>query len=269
LPQDDGDQEGEEDGESGRLRRRRGRRGGRRRVRREEGVGPGGDIGQAAADTVEIVPADAAPPVNGALAPDEDATAVPASPDWWSPAAASDSSTALTATAIETASLPAIAGEASPAKPSSTETLPVTGEAAPPLSDEVAPAGNGALPAPDAVAPAGSEGPHAPDAVAPAGNEAPPPASPRTEMSGYGENPNGEDVSGTDFAQASEPGPSDQTDAAPANTEPAAKPVAEEPPPSETQPSATLEYTSTQLVEEVKEKPENPRRGWWQRLIQS
>ncbi|HEY2539303.1 MAG TPA: Rne/Rng family ribonuclease [Stellaceae bacterium] len=269
LPQDDGDQEGEEDGESGRLRRRRGRRGGRRRVRREEGVGPGGDIGQAAADTVEIVPADAAPPVNGALAPDEDATAVPASPDWWSPAAASDSSTALTATAIETASLPAIAGEASPAKPSSTETLPVTGEAAPPLPDEVAPAGNGALPAPDAVAPAGSEGPHAPDAVAPAGNEAPPPASPRTEMSGYGENPNGEDVSGTDFAQASEPGPSDQTDAAPANTEPAAKPVAEEPPPSETQPSATLEYTSTQLVEEVKEKPENPRRGWWQRLIQS
>jgi ribonuclease E len=265
----DSDQEGDEDGEGGRLRRRRGRRGGRRRVRREEGGGPGGDIGQAAADTVEIVPADAAPPMNGALAPDEDTAAVPASPEWWSPAAASDSSTALTTTAIETASLPAIAGEAAPAEPSSTETLPDMGEAASPLSDEVAPAGNGALPAPDAVAPVGNEWPPAPDSYRLAGNEAAPPASPRPEMSGYGENPNGEDISGTDFAQASEPGRLNQTDPAPANTEPAAEPVAEEPSPSETQPSATLEHTSTQLVEEVKKKPENPRRGWWQRLIQS
>ncbi len=265
----DSDQEADEDGEGGRLRRRRGRRGGRRRVRREEGVGPGGDIGQAAADTVEIVPADAAPPINGALAPDEDAAAVPARPEWWSPAAASDSSTAVTATAIETASLPALAGEAAPAEPASTGTSPLMGEVAPPLSDEVAPAGNGTLPVPDAVAPAGNEAPHAPDAGRLAGNEAPPPASPSAEMSGYGENPNGEGTGGTDFAQAFEPGLSDQTDAAPATTEPAAKPVAEEPPSSETQPSATLEYTSTQLVEEVKKKPENPRRGWWQRLIQS
>jgi ribonuclease E len=283
LPQEDGDQEADEDGEGGRLRRRRGRRGGRRRVRREEGVGPGGDIGQIAADTVEIVPADAAPPVNGALAPDEDAAAVPARQEWWSPAAASDSSTALTATAIETASLPAIAGEAAPAEPSSTETSPVMGEVVPPLSDEVAPAGNGVLPASDGVAPAGNERPPAPDAVALAGNgeppapdagrlagnEAPPPASPGAEMSGYGEKPNGEGTGGTDFAQAFEPGLSDQTNATPANTELAARPVAEEPPPSETRSSATLEYTSTQLVEEVKEKSENPRRGWWQRLIQS
>jgi ribonuclease E len=228
----DGDQEGEEDGEEGRLRRRRGRRGGRRRGRREESAGSGGEIGRAAADSVEIVPADAAPPGDGGFGPDEGAAAAAANQDWWSrPAAAGPSA----ASEIETASLPALAGEAAPAAPSA-------------LVDEPA------LPASEAAVAAGGEIPFVP---------------PGTDLFGSNKHPSSDRASGVAAAETSEQDLATRQDAISADTEPASEAVSEAPSPPEIRPAATEQNEPTEIVEEVKNKPENPRRGWWQRLIQS
>jgi ribonuclease E len=238
LSQTEDDQEGDEDGEAERLRRRRGRRGGRRRGRREEGAAANGEIARAAADIVEIVPADATPPGNGALELGETGATVSADLVWWSHSAASDSLEPSTATAIETASLPALAGE----------TTPPAASAAAEASAAAAEA------APQPTAAAGHRAPHAP---------------PAADMLGNDRSPSGERASGAHLAQTMEAGVSDRPDDAAANTESAAEPVSEPPAATATEPPETQEITSTELVEEVNEKPENPRRGWWQRLIQS
>jgi len=93
----DDDQEDDEEGaDSDRRRRRRGRRGGRRRGRREGSTEPGFGAPRPASDTVEILPV---PEVEEAeAAPVEDRASL---------------SFEVSAVAIETASLPALAGEPS------------------------------------------------------------------------------------------------------------------------------------------------------------
>ena len=56
---------------------------------------------------------------------------------------------------------------------------------------------------------------------------------------------------------------------APIQTAPQPEPAHEAPPTSEVQPIPATESEPAQIVQEVTKKPENPRRGWWQRLIQS
>jgi ribonuclease E len=86
--------DGDEESEAERRRRRRGRRGGRRRVRREGGVVSGFEEPRPAVDTVEILPT---PEVE-----ESEQTLVEARTSW-----ADD----IGAVAIETASLPALAGD--------------------------------------------------------------------------------------------------------------------------------------------------------------
>ncbi len=113
VQETEGDQEGEDDSEAGRARRRRGRRGGRRRGRREDNGG-GTEIGHAAADTVEIVPTDAGGAAEEGFLdepePVEATESVRSQPIYAEPALAT------AATEIETASLPALAGDGMPSE---------------------------------------------------------------------------------------------------------------------------------------------------------
>jgi ribonuclease E len=86
--------DGDEESEAERRRRRRGRRGGRRRVRREGGVVSGFEEPRPAVDTVEILPT---PEVE-----ESEQTLVEARTSWPED---------IGAVAIETASLPALAGD--------------------------------------------------------------------------------------------------------------------------------------------------------------
>jgi ribonuclease E len=93
----DGDRRDVEEGDAERRRRRRGRRGGRRRGRREGGVELGFEVPRPASDTVEIL---------SVAQVEESEPAVAEPPPTWS--------FELPAGAIETASLPALAGDSSP-----------------------------------------------------------------------------------------------------------------------------------------------------------
>src|SRR5205814_5618435 len=86
--------DGDDESDAERRHRRRGRRGGRRRVRRESGVEPGFEEPRPAVDTVEILPT---PEVQ-----ESEQTLVEARAGW---------ATEIGAVAIETASLPALAGD--------------------------------------------------------------------------------------------------------------------------------------------------------------
>jgi ribonuclease E len=173
--------EGDEESEAERRRRRRGRRGGRRRGRREGGVEPGFEEPRPASDTVEILPAPEVEEPEPALVEARSAWRVETG-----------------AVAIETASLPALAGEAGESG------------AAPPLEP--------AEPPPSAE---GHEQPVAP--------------------------PTAEAEQGVPYASETE----GELETASAE---------QEPHPPQPQPAHP--------VETVTEKPANPRRGWWQRLIQ-
>ena len=117
---------GDEDDEA-HLRRRRGRRGGRRRGRREEGVGTSLEIGRPAADTVEIVTSDTDSAADDAVERPDGQPAAAEGEIAWPQALVDETAAPLTATGIETASLPALAGDAGPAD----EPAPVA-EPAPP-----------------------------------------------------------------------------------------------------------------------------------------
>ncbi|HUC73505.1 MAG TPA: Rne/Rng family ribonuclease, partial [Stellaceae bacterium] len=105
---------GDEDDEA-HLRRRRGRRGGRRRGRREEGVGTSLEIGRPAADTVEIVTSDTDSAADDAVERPDGQPAAAEGEIAWPQALVDETAAPLTATGIETASLPALAGDAGPA----------------------------------------------------------------------------------------------------------------------------------------------------------
>jgi ribonuclease E len=195
--------DGDEESDAERRRRRRGRRGGRRRVRRENGVEPGFEEPRPAVDTVEILPT---PEVQ-----ESEQTLVEARASWPDETAA---------VAIETASLPALAGDSQ----ASTENISTAGESEP-----------------DAAGSADETGPEAPY-VQPS-REAPDGA----RESGPGTPPTAEAEHGVPYTSEIEL----ELESASAELEQQHKPAAAHP------------------VETVTEKPANPRRGWWQRLIQS
>jgi ribonuclease E len=196
------DREDDDDGDSDRRRKRRGRRGGRHRGRRDVGSEPGFEGPRPASDTVEIL---AVPQIE-----ESEPSLVEARTNW---------PVEVSAVAIETASLPALAGE----------TLSgVTGIA---TSAEDDPPSSGAFEtAPVTV-------PHTP----PIGE------APAAEEASRATPPTAESEQGVPYVSEMER-VLETVSAAP---EPATAP---EPP---------------HPIETVTEKPANPRRGWWQRLMQS
>jgi ribonuclease E len=199
----DGEEKGEDESDAERRRRRRGRRGGRRRGRREDGTENGFEGPRPAADTVEILPT---PEVE-----ESEPTIVEARASW---------PIETRAAAIETASLPALAGDPSPND----------GDLAPPSEAE-----------PGAAEPAGSDAyemlhPQPPRQMPEAGGE-----------SQTGSPPTAEAEEGIPYLSETER----ELEPASAGTERQHTPEPAHP------------------VETVTEKPVNPRRGWWQRLIQS
>jgi ribonuclease E len=194
--------EGDEESEAERRPRRRGRRGGRRRVRREGGVVSGFEEPRPAVDTVEILPS---PEVQ-----ESEQTLVEARTSW-----ADDGSVV----AIETASLPALAGD----RQASSADISAANEGEPGAARPVETA---------------YEAPH-------------------HERSG--ETPEGEQGSRPESLPTAEaeqgvPYTSDME----RELEPASAELEQQHKPEPVHP-----------VETVIEKPANPRRGWWQRLIQS
>ena len=194
--------EGDEESEAERRPRRRGRRGGRRRVRREGGVVSGFEEPRPAVDTVEILPS---PEVQ-----ESEQTLVEARTSW-----ADDGSVV----AIETASMPALAGD----RQVSSVDISAANEGEPGAARPVETA---------------YEAPH-------------------HERSG--ETPEGEQGSRPESIPTAEaeqgvPYTSDME----RELEPASAELGQQHKPESDHP-----------VETVIEKPANPRRGWWQRLIQS
>jgi ribonuclease E len=200
--------DGEEESDAERRRRRRGRRGGRRRVRRESGAEPGFEEPRPAVDTVEILPT--------LEVEESEQTLVEARASW-----ADDSG----AVAIETASLPALAGDGQ----ASSENLSAAGESEP---DAARPADMAAYEAPHHEPPHYERSGETPD---------------EAWESRSGSPPTAEAEQGVPYASEIER----ELESAFAEPEQPHKP---EPP---------------HPVETVTEKPANPRRGWWQRLIQS
>jgi ribonuclease E len=198
TPSESAEIDGDEESDAERRRRRRGRRGGRRRVRREGGVEPGFEEPRPAVDTVEILPT---PEVQ-----ESEQTLVEARASW----------PEIGAAAIETASLPALAGDGQ----ASGENISA--------ADESEPA---------AAGPADTAGYEAPSRDAPDGERESRPGSP----------PTAEAEQGVPYTGEMER----ELESASAELEEQRRPE------------------SAQPVETVTEKPANPRRGWWQRLIQS
>jgi ribonuclease E len=193
--------DGDEESDAERRRRRRGRRGGRRRVRREGGAELGFEEPRPAVDTVEILPT---PEVE-----ESEHTLVEARAGW--PAE-------IGVVAIETASLPALAGDGQ----ASNENISTAAESEPGAAEPF-------------------------------------------EMAAY---------------EASNPEPSREALDGERERRPGSPPTAEAeqgvPYTSDTErelESASAEpeqqHKPEHPVETVTEKPANPRRGWWQRLIQS
>jgi ribonuclease E len=195
--------DGDEESEAERRRRRRGRRGGRRRIRRESGVEPGFEEPRPAVDTVEILPT---PEVQ-----ESEQTLVEARASWVDD---------IRAVAIETASLPALAGDGQ----ASSENLSAAGQSEP---GAATPAEMAAYEAPH----------HEPPRETPDGEWESRPGSP----------PTAEAEQGVPYASEMER----ELESASAEPQQPHQPEPAHP------------------VETVTEKPANPRRGWWQRLIQS
>jgi ribonuclease E len=181
-----GEAEGDDEDEAERRRRRRGRRGGRRRGQREVGGEPSFTGPRPASDTVEILPTPEAQEAEEA-----EPAMVEAHTAW---------PVEVVGVAIETASLPALAGEA--------------GEDAAPERQQVT---SGEQPA----AAGGNDQPAAP--------------------------PTAEAEQGVPYISESER----ELETASARAEEQQKP-----------------QPTPHPVQTVTEKPANPRRGWWQRLIQ-
>jgi ribonuclease E len=189
----DGDREsGDEDFE--RRRRRRGRRGGRRRVRREGSMEPAFGEPRPASDTVEILPSR-----------DAEEAAAPVLVE-----ASEQSPFEVGPVAIETASLPALAGDPSP-----------------PISA------------------AGAE-----------------PSPPQGELETLHHQPAGGEPNASEPSQPEAPHTAGSEQGVPyvGETERVLETISIPPEPQK---------ESQVPVQTVTEKPANPRRGWWQRFIQS
>jgi ribonuclease E len=194
--------DGDEESDAERRRRRRGRRGGRRRVRREGGVEPGFEEPRPAVDTVEILPTPEAQ--------ESDQTLAEARASW---------SDEIGAVAIETASLPALAGD---------------GQAS---SGDISAAVEGE---PDAARPAERTGYEANDQLSRDASDT--------------EREDRQRLLPTAEAEQGVPYPGE---------------MERELEPASAEPEQQQKPEPTHPVETVTEKPANPRRGWWQRLIQS
>jgi ribonuclease E len=193
------DREADEEGDGDRRRRRRGRRGGRRRVRREGDLeGP-----QPASDTVEILPSTDTEEIEPEL--------VEARTSW---------PVEIGAVAIETASLPALAGDSFGNSPGDFGELGAPSENQSPPTEAGEHADLTAPPAPDGNS-APAEGASYPAAL-----------------------PTAETEQGVPYLSTTE-----------RILDLPSSPAAPEPSPAHP-------------VQTVTEKPANPRRGWWQRLIQ-
>jgi ribonuclease E len=200
---DGGDANGDDEGDAERRRRRRGRRGGRRRARREGSAEPSFEESRPASDTVEILPAleveESQPTLveAHASAPGEFATI-----------------------SVETASLPALAGD----PPAASESIGAASESEP---------GSAAYIANPTFGP-----PHSEPIQETAETDR---ASPT------GVPPTAESEQGVPYVSETER-VLETASAAPMQEREAEPPLP---------------------VQTVTEKPANPRRGWWQRLIQS
>ncbi|MGH7064515.1 MAG: hypothetical protein ACREET_10580, partial [Stellaceae bacterium] len=199
-----------EEGEEA-QRRRRGRRGGRRRGRRETGGEPIFADPRAALDTVEILPTDAI---------EEPQAELPELIAGWPAELGVELSAEAADYGLETASLPALAGDG----------------ALRPAAEEDAPPSMAAVPV-EAPAAAIIEVVHLPP-VEPPPAELPPVEPPAIEPPAL-------------------LGPAEPIEAAPAAEEQTAEPLA-----------AAEPAAADSAVQAVTEKPANPRRGWWQRLIE-
>jgi ribonuclease E len=207
-PIDSEEADGADESDAERRRRRRGRRGGRRRGRREDSAEAGFEEPRPAVDTVEILPTP---------------ELIEGEPDLVETRATWPEEVGVVA--VETASLPALAGDG----PANTAEIPAGNHGEP----------GGAAP----VDSAGSATPYPqPARETPVRETADTAAEDRSASP-----PTAEAEQGVPFSSESE-----------REFEPA---------------SAELEQRYTpepaHPVETVTEKPTNPRRGWWQRLIQS
>ncbi len=218
---------GEQDAEIERQRRRRGRRGGRRRVRREDGPDPGLDSLHPAAATVEIVAIaddDGEPePMESEIAEGREGIVEADTP--WPEEIRTDPVVAAAATEIETASLPALAGE--------------------PTAEAAVSSHNGAAAA---------------ELAEPAAIQFVEKAPPHAGLAEQGM------PEGVDRFSA----PAHSSDREPAGpftaerVEQSVQPGALEPPGIPLMPTEPAHATQA-----APDKPANPRKGWWQRLIQS
>jgi ribonuclease E len=215
---------GEQDADIERQRRRRGRRGGRRRVRREDGFDPGLDGLHPAAATVEIVAIadDGGEP--GFMEPEiaEGGPGIVEAETRWPEEIPTGPVVEAAATEIETASLPALAGEPAAAAVSSH---------------------NGAVAA---------------DLVEPAVLQFVEKATPHAGSTEQG-------MPTEEVDRFSAPAHSSEREPAGPFTadrdEQSVQPGALEPP--------RMPPLPTEPAQAPPDKPANPRKGWWQRLIQS
>jgi hypothetical protein len=87
--------------------------------------------------------------------------------------------------------------------------------------------------------------------------------------------PPGEALRGNGASLPAEPASAEAPPSLPSAEPPSEQPEAPPPRAPEAEPASEPEAAfglageAAQVVQEVTEKPENPRRGWWQRLIQS
>jgi ribonuclease E len=259
--EDDGraaeDAEGQEETEAERQRRRRGRRGGRRRPRRE----PGAEVEQVAALAGPAAEAIEVLPVGGfGEAPEADET----ESEW-----PSEIGVEIAAAAAEVASLPALAGDMPHSTAAQIEEIATSAERepAPTFASPVEPA---------------SEELAARPFWSPPSEPAPPPlTAPETVASETAGPAPVAAAMATEIVAAEPPAAEPPAAEPPAAEPPAAGPPAAEPP-ADGEPSTAAEPpVATELaaattaaqpaipVQTVTDRPVNPRRGWWQRLVQS
>ena len=284
----EGEQEGaEEDGESERLRHRRGRRGGRRRGRRDESVGSGVEIGHAAADSIEIVPIEGDGSGVRSLGYDERDAAPSAEEGISAEAPAPEPALALTATEIETASLPALAGESAldvhpapavePREPQSSAAERPPGLPAEPVaSHETQPytVPGAEIVGDDSALPTATEG--VVSATAGVAEPGQPEEQNSAAVHAVAEPELAQDTSSATEgvapvnAEVAEPGQLSEQNSPVVHARPDPELAQETPSVSDAaEPAPAQQQEPALLVQEVTKKPENPRRGWWQRLIQS
>ncbi len=256
----------DEDDDASRLRRRRGRRGGRRRGRHEEGPGASQEIGRPAADTVEIVANDAGSSSEAAFELREGSPAVANGEMSWPETPVKEAVVALTVTEIEAASLPAFAGDAAPSEnvPPGAE-LPAEEPVQPPSDIGTESVEETSYSWPAVVSVTDGQTSHLSLAAAAAADEQISHPSPAEELRGNGASALTELIRTSAERPPEGPVPDQANEGLEAHqasafgVEPASEPNPE---------TETLSEL-VQAVQEVTKKPENPRRGWWQRLIQS